>query len=159
MRKLGSIIQSLVLSALIVALGVGVAFVNCCHAGTTELAYVTELGEGGQGSSCADGTSCQRQCCGDSHTGKDASCIMKHGSKSSAMPDCMSVKVLKLAPFSQVEHFSFHFQDIPHLLPLIAWNVTARSLTVMGETTSSQMCTGQVSPPRAYLHLLRILRL
>lgn len=159
MKRLSSIIQSFVLSALVVALGVGVAFVNCCHAKTAEIAYAVELSENAQGYSCCDDAPCQRHCCDDVQTSKHGSCTTEHGCNSQTTSSCMSVKVLKLAPFSQAEHFSFHFQDIPHLLPQTAWNAITLPLPVMEEVVCRYLCAGQASPPRVYLHLLRVLRL
>lgn len=140
MKKISAIILSMTLSMMIVALSAGVALVYCNHSGTTSLA-LTSASE-----SCTD-----RE--------YEACCKQSKAVHVSA-PDCMSVKVLKLAPWVSVPHlvFSFHTQPqavAPFLLSLCGQGLPSPVVTA----AAKRLGRGFRSPPRTRLRMLRVWRI
>ena len=149
MKRITSIVYSLVLAVLIVALGGGVALTTCCRDNTTELTLLSDRGE------CSTAMDDADDCCGEA--GQEESCESAKACKAVPTKSCMSVKVLTLSPMMSGGHVVFHFINIPNLLANIEW----RPLMVMLPCVSLRSMwwerTAFVSPPRAFLHLLRVL--
>lgn len=149
MKKIMSIVESLVLAVLIVALGGGVALTTCCCDNTTGLTLVPDR----DGCSMAMDDAAD-DCC---ETGQNTDCGETKACKAMPTKSCMSMKVFTLSPMLSGGHAVFHFLNIPHLLANIVW----RPIIVMIPRVSLRPMwwerTAFVSPPRAFLHLLRVL--
>lgn len=142
MKRLCAILQSVMLSMLIIALGGGVSLVNCSHKGTVEIASVLS---GSQGL-----TACEQDmadCC-------KADCHSK-----AMKQNCMSVKTLKIANSTVAQSLSFHFQDIPNLIFYAVQRWKSELPTATFATDDKYIESVETSPPRDYLRILRVLRI
>ena len=149
MKRITTIVQSLVLSMLIIALGGGVALVTCCRSNTTQLALLSGM-EGSDNQMSSDG------CCGEMAKG-DMPCKMDKACKAMPMKSCMTVKVMKLAPSTVASHLYYHFQNISILIANIEWDTVSVFRPMVVRSLCRDYQRRFISPPRAYLHLLRVL--
>lgn len=138
MKRLTSLLLSLMLCAAIVALSGGVAFMGCCHE--------------------AEQTAQTEACCCEDEDGGTCRCDEKEAGGMGDAP-CMAITIHKLAPTDVAPTFHFSFTD--HPLPLApfllaAWDVFHPAPTAKAQTAGGEADTG---PPRAYLRRLRVLRI
>lgn len=142
MKRLGTILISLTLAMMVIALGGGVTFVRCCHINKAETAQAGVLPQTEQ----TGAGQCHRGEC----TGKAAHCCPPASR-------CMNVEVIKLAPYNIAQHISVCFGDFP-VTPLFAFETCHHRLlpsaTCLIRHTA---CDGFRSPPRGYLRLIRVL--
>lgn len=134
MRKICSIMTSVLLSMLIVTLSAGLSFVHCCHAGYTELAQAAEIEHG-----YVTHQHEPQDCCED------------------ADRDCTTVTTLKLAQSDIAHQQVFDFQQLPVIIPDFFRLSTADVSAIVADVTTCDIPTGYKSPPRGYLHIIRIL--
>ncbi len=164
MKRSCHILVSIALSALIILLGVGVSFVDCCH---TQHALRTTIActDGGSHSFGNENTGADNEkaspgdenhgnCCGD--------CPSDDGSGCGCAPQtsCLTVAVAKLAPFSDAVRMPVCFICPMATLP---WNFVSCPPPPIAEAVSvaelSDRKGNNGSPPRARLLFLGILRL
>lgn len=150
MKRITSIVESLVLTMLIIALGGGVALTTCSRNNTTELTLLS-----GRDGGCSEAMEADAGCCGMEQAG--GNCGAAKACKAMPAKSCMSVKVLTLSPMAPGSHFVFHFINIPNLLANIEWRPLMVMIPRVGLQPMWWERTAFVSPPRVYLHLLRVL--
>ena len=136
--------MSLLLSVMIVSLSAGVALVNCCHSGEASVAQLS-VGHGGSGDDmCCTGGQCDEE--------KECACPRTM--------NCMSVTVLKLAPSNLAQHVSYSFSAVAHAVPFLCGVLPQPVvLSAVRSAAFAAAAAGFHSPPRCYLHFLRVLRL
>ena len=141
MKKISSILASLTLSVLLIALSVGVGIVYCNHSETTNLAI----------------TSTQKMC---NKGNMDEGCCSKEHHKAIHQADCMSFKVLQIDVTNISPSHTFCFYNTSFVVPYILNHWNEWTLSHLYQTINIGKWGGNFrSPPRDYLRKLRILRL
>lgn len=153
MKNIGTTVISILLSMLVITLSTGISWVHCCHSGAVEWAQLSpsEL-------PCAQDFSTGQSCCKDSqgccHAQDKAAAgttVKQHG--------CMETHTLQLDPSQLQSQPHFDFSQIPvFIIPTYAPSM-AEVHDRVAEVSNNEIPAGYKSPPRGYLHLLRILRL
>lgn len=171
MKRSCHILVSIALSALIILLGVGVSFVDCCHTQHALRAAIACTDSGSHspdnGSTGADGKDARADngktssgdedhgnCCGD--------CPSDDGSGCGCAPQtsCLTVAVAKLAPFSDAVRTPVCFTCPMAMLPRSFVSCPPAPLAETVSAAELSGCNGNNgSPPRARLLFLGILRL
>lgn len=143
MKRIATISLSVVLSAIIIALGAGLAFVRCCHTQTMELAQLSDAGHHTRATA-------DEKCCGH-HANPNAT------GPQIGSPDCMKTVVIKLATTVTMEHQPITFSTLYFPLHSLADIAGRCSLPVIIKNDTRHHADSPHSPPRDYLRLIRIL--
>lgn len=139
MKRLSTILLSLLLAVTVVALSGGVAFIDCCHE--------AEKMEAEAACSCGgDGCEC---CCDDEQSASTGD---------TRTSPCTSVTLHKLAPTDVAQTFHPSFTDYPlPLAPFLAlsWDAALTATPIVkAHLRNGEIDTG---PPRSYLRRLTVL--
>lgn len=138
MKRLSSLLLSLLLSVTVVALSGGVAFIDCCHA---EEKMET-------GAACCGDEGCEC-CCGDEQSASKGD---------TGHSPCMTVTLHKLAPTDVAHSFHHSFTDYPlPLAPFLAFSWDAALTATPIAKATARRSEADKGPPRSYLRRLRVL--
>lgn len=141
MKHIVLLLQSLLLSALIVVMGSGVAFDDCCMTQSAE-ADMENAASSAETENAEEGGDC-------------CSC----GCEKSQSSNCTMVRIVKLSPSNVAQSFSFKFRTAP----VVAAAVVVPVFTFPVPTASSWRMDiprdRHFTPPRDYLRRLRVLQI
>lgn len=142
MKRIATISLSLMLSVALVALGTGIAFVQCCHTRTMELAQFADMEHHTE----KDG----EKCCGHHDNGHD------NGTEISK-PDCMETVIISPAQTFIPTKQHITLNTVYFLLPSSGGMTEAGAPNTATNTHPRHTADTPHSPPRDYLRLIRIM--
>ncbi len=158
MKRSCHLLVSLMLSALIVLLSVGISFVDCCHKNYALRTTIACMDGGSYGDDCGDDASSNSEsygnCCDDCpDEGKsDCGCAPQ--------TSCVTVTVAKLAPFGDCARTPVCFVCPMAMLPWAFVSCPSVQLAEAYSSAKPAVSPGNIgSPPRARLLFLGILRI
>lgn len=141
MKYIVLLFQSLLLSALIVVMGSGVAFEDCCMTQSSEAGM-----EIASNSAEAEGADGDGGCC---------SC----GCEKSQGNNCTMVRVEKLSPSNVAQNFSFKFRTAPVVAVFASVPDFTFALPAVESQRTEFTQPQHFTPPREYLRRLRVLQI
>lgn len=141
MKHIVLLFQSLLLSALIVVMGSGVAFEDCCMTQSSEAGM--EIASNSAEAENADGDG---GCC---------SC----GCEKSQSNNCAVVRVVKLSPSNVAQSFSFKFRTAPVVAAAVEVPVFTLPVPAVSNWRMELPRNRHFTPPREYLRRLRVLQI
>ncbi len=151
MKRLGVIINVIVLSALVILAGAGITLVRCSHTGTMSVAQFAVADNAVMMQSC-DNTDGVEECCGMDEADH---CCHDCGDTIDELP-CMDYKLIKPQPIDSSNGFAFDFQPLCTLVPDFL-GVAVRELPGVAAEFLRMPSGGRHGPPRAYLRLITVL--
>lgn len=141
MKHIVLLLQSLLLSALIVVMGSGVAFEDCCMKQSAEAGMENAANSAETENAEEDGGCC--------------SC----GCEKSQSSNCTMVRIVKLSPSNVAQSFSFKFRTAPVAAAAVEVPVFTIPVPLATDWRMELPRNRHFTPPRVYLRRLRVLQI